>query len=134
MSESSTDIRAEVARQSTLSSVSAHSKQLEDRAEIGKCGRKRLLIQQALQLLFSAGQYGGDNRLKDAFKKYSHRKIMSQLETSDKLQKSTEAENSYRAQDNENNTDRPCLLSPRSNNVQEKNKQNNIEKVKKRIR
>ena len=59
---------------------------------------------------------------------------MSQLETSDKLQKLTEAENSYRAQDNENNTDRPCLLSPRSNNVQEKNKQNNIEKVKKRIR
>ena len=46
-----------------------------------------------------------------------------------------EKNDSNQAHDNENNTERPCLLSPRSNNLQEKNKQNlKFEKVKDKAR
>ena len=52
---------------------------------------------------------------------------MSTTEISDK----PHALNSSQAHDAENNSARPCLLSPRSNNLQEKKNQNQkLEKVK----
>ena len=46
-----------------------------------------------------------------------------------------EKNDSNQAHDNENNTEGPCLLSPRSNNLQVKNKQNlKFEKVKDKAR